>query len=115
MSDNVFPAVAHDEAKDYIRQWRNALGLSISKLAAMSGMDHASISRYERGKFIIDLVNLSRISNAMGLPYQALLRPPPLNLDEALAAMPEEKRSLIIQIIAEMINPPRVNTTRISD
>lgn len=105
MSDDSVSDGRKGDAIDYVREWRIVLGLSLVKLGMISSIDHASLSRYERGIFNIDLVNLNRIANAIGLPYQALLRPPPDDLKELLSICDEKSRALVLSVVADMVRP----------
>lgn len=103
------------QAIDYVRSWRVVLGLSLAKLSKMSGIDSASISRYERGVFAIDLVTLNKIASSLNMPYQSLLIPPPRDLKRLLEYIPDEVRPLFLRALGEMIIPIRDETTHESD
>ena len=56
-----------------VRSARLALGLSQEKLAHECGLGRTYISSIERGKRNVSLVNIYRISGALGLPATELL------------------------------------------
>jgi transcriptional regulator with XRE-family HTH domain len=57
-----------------IRRERLRLGLSQEALAALSGMNRASLSEIERGAVEISAFNLQRIADAMRIKLSALIR-----------------------------------------
>ena len=58
---------------EHIRLLRQNAQLSQEQLAEKSGLDRTYISGIERGKRNVSLVNLLRVSVALGLPASRLL------------------------------------------
>ena len=59
-----------------LRHWRLKRDLSQSALAKKTGVTQASISHLEEGRRIPTLRTLSRLADALGVPFQQLLEPP---------------------------------------
>ncbi len=57
-----------------LRYWRNARGLSQRQIAKQLGMEHNNYGVYETGKHEPSLRTLVRISNALSVSVDVLLR-----------------------------------------
>jgi transcriptional regulator with XRE-family HTH domain len=56
-----------------LRQLRTGRGLSLARLAAASGVSRAMLSQVERGRSTPTITVLWRITQALGIPFAALL------------------------------------------
>lgn len=60
----------------YLAAWREAKGLTQDSLAHLIGVNKATISRWESGKRQMDLDDLVKCANALGVEPLALFRSP---------------------------------------
>jgi transcriptional regulator with XRE-family HTH domain len=58
-----------------IKKWRKARKLSIRDLAAISGIDHAMIGKYEQGLTNPTLTTICRLSDALEIDPSELIPP----------------------------------------
>lgn len=60
-----------------IRLYRKACGMSLEELAGLVHKSKASISKYELGQIVMDVLTLTEIANALGVTPLHLLEPSP--------------------------------------
>jgi transcriptional regulator with XRE-family HTH domain len=60
---------------EQVRRQRARLGISQEELAARAGLDRTYVGGIERGERNPALVNITRLSRALGVPAMELLRP----------------------------------------
>jgi transcriptional regulator with XRE-family HTH domain len=58
-----------------VRRHRTRIGISQEALAARAGLDRTYVGGIERGERNPALVNIARLSRALGVPAMELLRP----------------------------------------
>lgn len=63
----------------YIRQWRDAEGLTLERLAERVGLTHGTLSRIERGKTAYTQQVLEALADALGTTPASLIMRDPLN------------------------------------
>lgn len=88
-SAKMLPAMQKSTLKLYVREWREARGLTQQQLADAIGRDKSIISKLERGLSGITSATMNGIAKALGANPGALYEPPPdgtrpLRDDEAL-------------------------------
>ncbi len=66
--------------KERLKSARRMRGLSVRELAALAGVSHETISRYERGVMKPSSTVLIRIARALDLPIEYFLRPSTISL-----------------------------------
>ncbi len=64
-----------------IRSFRKSKKLSISELASIISKSKATVSKYERGEIIVDIVTLYDIAKALDIQVDLLLYHPPKSLE----------------------------------
>jgi transcriptional regulator with XRE-family HTH domain len=57
-----------------VKRHRQAQGLSLRQLAALAGVDHAMIDRYERGVTNASLTTVAKLADALDVEPHELLR-----------------------------------------
>lgn len=83
----------------FIRQWREARGLTLEQLAERIGTTHASLSRIERGKQPYTQPMLESIADALAVDVASLLMRDPSEEEGIWSvwdqAKPGEKRMIV--------------------
>ena len=83
----------------FIRQWREARGLTLEQLAERIGTTHASLSRIERGKQPYTQPMLEAIADALGTDAASLIMRDPLDAEGIWSvwdqAEPGERRMIV--------------------
>ena len=77
-----------DRVCHFLRQWRQAKGLTQADLAFRAATVKSEISRLERGSRKMTLEWMSRLTQAMGIDREDLMLPPPMGFgDGSLSRM----------------------------
>lgn len=98
-----------------LRDLRKARGLTQQQLADMVGVLNVSISNYERGTQMPDILTLKKIANVLGVSTDTLLGldPPEKGKDVpqtiearsvsfAMDTLPQDQRELILKMVKAM-------------
>lgn len=103
-------AAAHGAYPNQLRAWRRLRGFSQRQLSIASGIAESTLSLLESGRTGFTRVTLQKIGDALDVPIGYLLsvQPPEAEiraLVEAAAALPEPRRTRIIEIIQRLVEP----------
>ena len=96
-----------------LRELRKQRGLTQQQLADMVGVLNVSISNYERGAQMPDILTLKKIANVLGVSTDVLLgldspeKETPQTLEArsvsfAMDSLPKEQRELILNMVKAM-------------
>src|SRR5262245_45220843 len=111
------PIALDDLARERIKSWLDATGMTQVALAAKIDKNQAWLSRYLAGDYAADLATLQKFAAVFGQTLTALLAIPAIDpierrVIEAFNALTPRRRALLIQILDEWQKPPRRRSTR---
>lgn len=90
----------------YLKEWREARGLTQAQLAGRLGVTDVTVSRWELGKALLNTDVLAAISEALNIEPQDLYHPPDRpSVESLLRDQPEEVRDQAINLIRAIRRP----------
>jgi len=110
------PLTLDQIARNRIKAWIQATGITQAELAARIGRNQAWMSRYLAAEFDADLETLNKMAISFGHPLGALLTTPvdPMEaqLIERFRALPTETRDLFARMLEAWGRPQRGRRSR---
>lgn len=88
----------------YIKEHREALGLSLEQMAGRLGVERNSVWRWEKEQHRLNPDKIAEIADALGLDHWTELAHPPglRSLDAMLAGQPDDVRETVVDIVARL-------------
>jgi len=88
----------------YIKEHREAQGLSLEQMAGRMGVERNTIWRWEKEQHRLNPQKIAEIADALGLDHWTDLarRPGVRSLDAMLAGQPDDVRETVVDIVARL-------------
>lgn len=89
----------------YIREWRQARGLSQVELGERLGVDHRTIGRWENHQSMPSLDRQRKLAEALGIkPLQLLAHPDSVSVDAMIEGLSPDQRRRIVDMVRLMLD-----------
>ena len=91
----------------FIKEWRDALCLTQTELAEKMGRHHTHVLLSEKKKRGTTLLKLVEFSDALGIPWKLLLRPPPSNMKAFVEGLNSSQITMFVALLSELVGYER--------